>query len=131
MWQGCRADNKDDYGYIFAGRPWRTHRFSWLIHYGPIPAGMCVCHHCDVQGCVNPDHLFLGTNADNMADKCLKLRNPRGESVVNHKLTSDQVEWIIRNHNKHRTRSIANKFNVSFGAIHNIIKGIRWKHIPR
>ena len=54
-----------------------AHRISWEMHYGPIPDGMCVCHHCDTPLCVRPDHLFLGTTQDNLAD-CGKKGRRRG-----------------------------------------------------
>jgi hypothetical protein len=51
-----------------------AHRIAWRLRYGPIPEGMCVLHRCDVMGCCNPRHLFLGTQADNLADMRAKGR---------------------------------------------------------
>lgn len=59
-----------------------AHRFAYAEVYGPIPEGMLVCHRCDVKPCVNPDHLFLGTQRDNMQDMVRKGRN--WQSLVTH-----------------------------------------------
>src|SRR4029450_10668027 len=75
LWQG--APSKMGYGRIAIDKTGATayaHRVSWEFHFGPIPAGMMVCHRCDTPMCVNPYHLFLGTQADNLIDMRRKGR---------------------------------------------------------
>ena len=74
----------------------RAHRVAYREAFGPIPKGMCVLHSCDVRGCVNPAHLRLGSNADNVRDKMERGRfvPMRGEANGNAKLTDAQVEEI-------------------------------------
>jgi HNH endonuclease len=72
----------------------RHHRVAWELARGPVPEGFFVCHVCDIPACVNPDHLFLGTNADNMRNCAAKGRTARGQKSGMHKLTEDQVREI-------------------------------------
>lgn len=73
LWKGSR--NGRGYGEIYVhGKKEMAHRASWLIHRGVIPDGLYVLHRCDCPPCVNPAHLFLGTNSDNMLDAAARGR---------------------------------------------------------
>lgn len=91
LWTGWTSKG---YGSLTHKRkPWTAHRFSWMVHNGPIPEGLWVLHRCDVPLCVNPSHLFLGNAADNSADMTSKGRGRPaiGEDSGLSKLTEEQV----------------------------------------
>jgi hypothetical protein len=78
-WEWHASVGRSGYGtFTCKGVTWGSHRFSWAAANGQIPPGMSVLHRCDNKLCVRPDHLFLGTQADNMADKMAKGRQQRG-----------------------------------------------------
>lgn len=79
-WLWTAGVDKDGYGRIRVnGAQQRTHQVSYVLHYGPIPDGMWVLHRCDNPRCVRPDHLFLGTSQDNVADRTTKGRSATGD----------------------------------------------------
>lgn len=124
LWTG--AVSKAGYGNFDANI--RAHRFSWQLHFGPIPEGLCVLHKCDVPGCVRPDHLFLGTNKDNSQDAVRKGRLPKGEQHPQAKLTSEQVSEIrLRCRQGEKMRFLATVYGVCFSQISRIIRCKSWR----
>lgn len=137
-WQGTLRPT--GYGTVWVPHPWRNvraHRYSWELHNGPIPDGLCVCHRCDNPSCVRPDHLFLGTHAENMADMSRKGRtNPppaashaRGER--NHaKLTeADVIEMRRQRKAGALLRELAERFGVCATTARAICIGKKWAHV--
>lgn len=111
-----------------------AHRISYRIYNGEIPYGMYVCHHCDNPRCVNPEHLFLGTQADNMHDCAVKGRKtPSGSIGERHgmsKLSASQViEIRERNSHGERGSELADEYGMSRAAISLIVNRHIWKSI--
>jgi len=97
-----------------------VHRRVWELEHGPVPAGIGVLHRCDNPGCVRLDHLFLGTHADNMADKQAKSR-------FNRKLTVRAVLAIRKS--KAAQKVLADKYDVSLATISLVRRGRIWRHL--
>jgi hypothetical protein len=132
-WIWTRSVNNWGYGRIGKGRAERAaHRLSYHIFRGPIPEGMMVLHRCDVSRCVNPGHLFLGTNADNMRDMAEKGRvggaaGKRGESNAQAKLSLNDVQKIRSTPIMYGSISaLAREYGVSRRAIRFVVEGSTW-----
>ncbi len=132
-WTACKTWG---YGYIQDwSQQWKTHRLSWVLHHGAIPDGLCVCHHCDNRACVNPDHLFIGTIADNNRDMAAKGRYSKigmiGEDNPRAKLSEKQVLEIrdLYTAGEISQREIADRYGVHQTAVGFIVRRVHWKHI--
>ncbi len=112
-----------------------AHRFAWTLLRGDVPEGIFVCHDCpggDVPRCVRPDHMFLGTQGDNLRDAGRKGRMSHfGESNNKAKLTDEQVIEIRRLYAEGRStqEALAARFGVCQGTIGKIVHGIHWPHL--
>jgi hypothetical protein len=121
-WEWTGALRKPQgYGFMVVGSARHyAHRFSWTLHNGQIPFAKYVCHTCDNRKCVRPDHLFLGTHAENVRDACLKGR-------LDEKLNETKVRDIRSRLGAGETlRSIASLYAVNERLIWGIRRGTNW-----
>ena len=111
------------------GKRWDAHRLAWTLRFGEVPKGKFVCHHCDNRICINPLHLFIGTNADNQADAARKGRYS-GTRNPNSKLTEAGVrlmrEWYRRGRSQTR---LAKEFGVGQATVHYVVTRKHWPHV--
>lgn len=127
-WISTHCWNEDGYGRT-GKKPRLAHRLSYEIHYGPIPAGLLVCHRCDTPSCVNPDHLFLGTDKENTQDCKRKgrLRRSPGELNGSSVLTEENVLEIRSS--ELTAKALAVKFGVTPPSIYKARTGFTWAHV--
>jgi hypothetical protein len=143
-WLWTAAKLRTGYGAFQAGtfkkkNAVRAHRMAWILTYGEIPDDLCVLHRCDVRLCVRPDHLFLGTYADNNADMGAKGRANNssdrhfGSNHGNAKLIESQVVEIRRryalNSRYGAVAALAREFGVSRKTIHQVVLDRIWTHV--
>lgn len=131
LWTG--RIQKNGYGRMWDGvGQGYTHRMSYELHCGPVPERLLVLHRCDVRHCVNPEHLFTGTQKENLADRDAKGRQnyARGERIGASKLSPDQVLDIRRQFSLGRSKtSLGRGFNVCTTNIAKIVSRKTWTHI--
>lgn len=131
-WLWTATSVRGGYGMIKSGdKNHLAHRVSWSLYRGDIPDEMLVCHSCDTPACVNPDHLFLGSQKDNMRDMLSKDRLPsrKGSKNPRAKLSEsdiDEIRIALKNETK---ASIASRYGVSPSLIRFIELGDAWAHI--
>jgi hypothetical protein len=131
-WNWRAAVTPDGYGTFRYGKEQRAHRVAWLFSKGEIPDGLFVCHTCDNRKCVNPSHMFLGTNEENMRDMALKGRaaDNKGEQNPRCKLSNEDVLQIRMMHDTYQTSRVelARMFGVTRGHIGKLVNR---KHTTR
>ena len=131
IWSAGHRNPKGYGGFWLNGRNHAAQRISWLLFRGEFDQKLRVLHKCDTPSCVNPLHLFLGTDSDNLRDAAQKGRMPKGERNGNSKLTADQVRLIRKmpSNNYGEIKKIAVRFGIDRTQVYNIIKRRQWKHV--
>ena len=131
LWTGCTTSK--GYGRLNVGGKVRAaHRIAWALAHGEaVPSRLCVCHKCDTPSCVNPAHLFLGTVAENNADRARKDRGNRPAGVKNRnaKLTDAAVIEIRALAKTTPHAILASRFGVTKRLIRMVSSRNAWRHV--
>lgn len=130
LWQGT-VNNRWGYGQFFANRKtYRAHRFSYEFFKGAIPAGADVCHTCDVCLCVNPDHLWLGTQKENSQDMVRKKRSLVGAKNSQARLRDDEIiEMRQLRLGGMPQADLARIYGIKQPHVSDIINRKKWAHV--
>lgn len=127
IWKGCI--NRGGYGKI--GTKKLAHRISYEKYIAKIPKGKQICHHCDNRKCVNPEHLFVGSIADNMQDKVNKNRQSKGSNIGSSILTEEKVLEIRKMRLSGKMyQEIADHFKIQWDLVRKVCKKDLWTHVP-
>jgi hypothetical protein len=138
-WLWTRGTDKEGYGSARVNYEMiRAHRAAWIIFRGPIPAGLLVCHRCDVPRCCNPEHLFLGTTKDNLNDARIKGRKPwgvvvseraraRGERNGKAKLSVEKI--LLIRASQMSSKKLAPNIQISASVIRKVRQRKLWAHV--
>lgn len=129
LWTGAKGAKESGYGQIWIGKLRQAHRVSWELANGPIPDGLCVLHRCDIRACINPAHLVLGTNAENVADRNAKGRQARGSKNGRAKIVEADIPMIRYLVQRHSQRAVAAAYELGPTVVSEIFRRKSWNHV--
>ena len=135
-WLWTAAKHRKGYGWFRVHKePMMAHRVAYILANGPIPLGLHVLHSCDTPACVNPEHLFLGTNQENVDDKVRKNRqykpNHKGSRHTQATVDEAVVLQIRQDHatGNYQHKDLAKKYGTTTSIVGKIVRRERWTHI--
>jgi len=131
-WPWTNYTNPEGYGQIGDNcKTRRAHRVSYELYFGHLSDDLYVCHHCDNPSCVNPFHLYQGTEQQNTRDMVERDRQARGQDFSNTKLSDKEVLQIRREYKNTDLNQydLAEKFGVNRSQIQRIVVGKHWTHV--
>lgn len=127
IWTGAFVG--DGYGVLnFRRKRYRAHRLLYELLVGPIPEGLLIRHSCDNPPCVNPDHLSIGTQKDNMRDCGERFRN--GRKFKPEDVLDMRSQFLRASRRDGTVARLAKEYGIPFHAVWRIVRGVSWKHGP-